>query len=634
MKLYLDYETRCALDLRKVGAYRYVADKSCRILLLAYAVNDGPIVTLFWNECDGWSEFDRLLQSASQIIAHNVGFDRLVTDALLNRAFIPYDRWHCTAARARAAGLPSPLGDAARALGLPYQKDARGKALIKRYSMPQKDGSFREPTPEDRDAWRAYAARDVELLRQLDHRLPELLPYERRLFVYDMQLNDRGIGVDLGLLEACRDVAAKVSREVNAELAVLSDNLVTTAAQGARLLRSLTDHGAALPDLTRQTVGTALAAAETPATARAILAQRAEGSRTSTAKLEAMHQRQVDGRLHGTLLYYGAHTGRHSSIGVQLQNLPRPERDWWQIEQGFVDLYRGDLSQLRILYGSPAGLVADALRSLLVPRAGHVFEVCDLNAVELRGAAWLAGERFVLDALAAGEDVYCRTASSIFSRVITPGDERERFLGKTIELAGQYGMGAVKFVKVCAAQGVDVDEMFAHRSVAVYRETHPRIVNAWYGIERAVTGAVVHPGAVETWGPLQFTIVRGWLRMRLPSGRFIAYYDPRYSRDEGLAYAGVNSVTHQFTTQRLWGSMLFEHAVQGLCRDLLMEGCFRLEEMQHPVQLLVHDECVTEVAEAAADIRLVEQLLTQAPAWAPALPLAAKGRVVDRYRKI
>jgi hypothetical protein len=52
------------------------------------------------------------------------------------------------------------------------------------------------------------------------------------------------------------------------------------------------------------------------------------------------------------------------------------------------------------------------------------------------------------------------------------------------------------------------------------------------------------------------------------------------------------------------------------------------------VRLLVHDETISEVPRRMADIRHVEELLSAGSIWAPGLPVAAKGAVVERYRKL
>jgi DNA polymerase len=641
--VYLDYETRCRANLKQVGAWRYVRDSSLKILIINYCIDDGPVISVFHDDARGCSLFANILRRAERVVAHNVTFDRLVS---LRYGIETGAVWDCTMARARMAGLPPSLKGAAPALGLPVQKDKEGAVLIKLLCMPNAEGKFHED-PDALKRLAAYGAQDVVVCRALDLALPHFPPREAATFEYDFLLNWRGVRIDERLLDACQRVAAEANTRIDEELLDVSGVEITRSSQRNRILAYATDHLVITPDLSRRTIGRRLLEdQEMPGNVRRVLQLRSEGARTSTRKLAAIGMRQMSGWLPGMLQYYGAHTGRHSSVGVQLQNLPRPDRPWWQIAQGIEDLMQGDTERIRLLHGAPLALIADTLRSLIVPEPGCVFEVCDLNAVELRGAAWLAGEQYTLDALVEGVDLYCNTAAAVVGHKVTKADYRERFLGKTLELAGQYGMGWKRFQKTCGDQGVEVDDVLARRGVATYRSAHPHICQTWRDLEAAAKLALRKPGFTFPAGKLAFRLERGWLLMRLPSNRCLYYYQPRIlveevERDDGstyerdvLTFMGVNSLTRQWQRQRTWGAMLLEHATQAICRDILMDGCARLETSGHPVRLLVHDETVSEVPANRADIEHVEAMLAETPVWAPGLPLAAQGEVVERYRKI
>jgi DNA polymerase len=630
--LYLDYETRAVADLTLTGPYVYVVDPTFRVLVINYAVDTGPVITVYGDEPAKYRVFLEALANAGRIVAHNVQFEWLVTSKLLRRQVPAIGAWDCTSSRARRHGLPAALGDAADALGLEHRKDKRGAQLIRLLCRPRKDGTFCNDAGLIAELG-AYGARDVEVLRELDLALPTLDPNERLLFEYDFYLNLSGVHIDIELLWRLREVTLITSAQVDAALRELTAHKVTSVHQRDRILSWLADYVVVSDDLSRATVRDLLRRDELPEPAQRLLALRAEGSRTSTRKLEAFSARSIDDRLFGSLLYYGAATGRHSSVGVQLQNLPRPERKWWMLQEAISDLQLGiDLDQLRMLYGPPLDLVADLLRCLIVPQEGHVFEIADLNAIELRIAAWLAGEDGLLEEIVAGNDVYCRMAGVVFNRTVKPTEERERFLGKTLQLAGQYGMGWNRFTKTCETQGYPVDEVLARRAVDAYRDKHPAIVAMWRDLETAArqTIAGTRSGPFECW--------HDWLLMHLPSKRALYYYRPRIATDgsgrKSVVYQGVNSVTHQFGEQKVWGGLLFENAVQALARDVLMHGCLLLTASGHQVRLIVHDEVVCEVPVEEADIHAVEALMTTTPSWAPGLPLQAKGIVSERYRKI
>lgn len=628
------------LDLKAVGTHRYVADPSFLILIINYAIDDGSIISQYnSNDAKFFQHFADALVAAKRIVAHNVQFEQAVTACVIgdNMKVLPNQKWICTAARARRCGLPSSLRDAAKALQLSVQKDTRGKQLIRKLCRPRADGTFCED-PELLEELASYGATDVEVCRQLDHVLPELDQIEHNIYYYDMLLNARGVGIDIKLLANMRHIADEATDNVDKAVSELTNNKITSIAQRDRILSWLADYVCVADDLSRQTVRTLLDEHTLPEPVQKMLLLRVEGSRTSTRKLEAFWERHVNGRLYGSLLYYGAHTGRHSSIGVQLQNLPRPERPWWMLQEAIENLHTLDSESLRLLYGAPLSLIADLLRSLIVPKPGYAFEICDLNAIELRVAAWLAGEEHLLTQIREGVDTYCVMASDIVGREITPADEKERFLGKTLMLAGQYGIGWQRFQRTCETQGHPIDELLARISVNTYRDTHQAIISAWVVMDCAAR-LVTEKGGKKPGGPhISFELRGDWLLMHLPSGRPLYYYKPQVEEDqhgaERVTYLGVNSVTHQFERIRVWGGSLFEHAVQAISRDVLMNGCIALEVHQHPVSLIVHDEVVCEVPARRADVRAVETIMSQSPVWAQDLPLQAKGIVSERYRKI
>ena len=45
---HIDIETYCDLSLKDVGVYKYASHPSFKILLLAYAIDDGPTGYLIW----------------------------------------------------------------------------------------------------------------------------------------------------------------------------------------------------------------------------------------------------------------------------------------------------------------------------------------------------------------------------------------------------------------------------------------------------------------------------------------------------------------------------------------------------------------------------------------------------------
>jgi DNA polymerase bacteriophage-type len=219
---------------------------------------------------------------------------------------------------------------------------------------------------------------------------------------------------------------------------------------------------------------------------------------------------------------------------------------------------------------------------------------------------------------------------------------RERQLGKLACLGLSYGMGAERFQRTCAKEGVNISFEEAERIKRVYRATNCEIVRLWTGLESAAVDAVTHPGAWVSAadGRIGFLKERDWLYLRLPSGRLLTYAKPKYGPAEtrfgaqmALIFEGISSITHRWELQTLYGGKLTENAVQAICRDLLASALLRLEAVGYPIVLHVHDEILAEVPEGTGDIRAFERLMCEAPDWARGFPIKAEGWRGKRFRK-
>jgi len=131
--------------------------------------------------------------------------------------------------------------------------------------------------------------------------------------------------------------------------------------------------------------------------------------------------------------------------------------------------------------------------------------------------------------------------------------------------------------------------------------------------------------------------------MKLPSGRFICWRDPKVEEQltpwgdmrEGITVVNQNTFTRKWGRNMLIGSSIFQSAVQGTARDMLAEACLLLEKNGFEVLNLIHDEVLMLVDEHQAQTALdrVVTLMTTPPKWALDFPLAAEGWVGKRYRK-
>ena len=267
------------------------------------------------------------------------------------------------------------------------------------------------------------------------------------------------------------------------------------------------------------------------------------------------------------------------------------------------------------------GSVAETLGSMVRPViAAPRLVACDYASVEARALAWAAGETELVESFAKGRDVYVEMAKAI-------GPNVSRQIGKTAVLGAGYGLGGRGFQKQCPAS---ITPAFAQKVIDRYRSKNRKIVQFWRQLERASIKAV-ETGSARC-GVFTFRTESPWLFAKLPSGREIAFYKPSIGLDrfgrKAMRYTGTD-VGGRPRREDSYGGKLAENVISGLCRDLLVEACYRLEDAGCLVVLTVHDEVLCE----CGDPREVERIMSVVPDWAQGLPIASEAQEFQRYRK-
>jgi DNA polymerase len=652
--LYLDTETYSDVPI-KHGAHRYAEE--AEILLFAFAWNDDPVVV--WDMTTGehtLADIQRLIDEADLTIWHNSSFDRTVLRHL--GVEIPVEKIEDTMVTALLHAFPGKLEQLGEALRLEADKakDKDGKRLIHLFTKPRPKNqklrrATRETHPDDWQKFISYAARDVDAMRSVRGLLPAWNTHagELELWRLDQDINDRGICGDTALARAALRAFQRTSRALAADTLRLTEGRVASTTQRGALLAYLRDEcGLDIPDMTGATV-TRLLAGGVEGKARELLEIRARAAATSPAKYQTLLDAiSSDGRLRGTIQFAGAaRTARDAGRLVQLQNLPRSSLPHSSIELG-IEAMKLDCEDL--LFDNVTDLCTSAVRGLLVAAPGKKFLVADLSNIEGRMAAWLAGEQWKIEAFKAfdsgdGPDLYIVAYARSFGVSIEEvlenkktGDGSMRQIGKVQELSLQYQGGEGAFRKMAGALAERLSSEEIQDIVRAWRSAHRRIQTMWYDLEGAARSALREGGSCDVRGVLRFDAPvdhagTQWLRMRLPSGRFICYYRPKII-DGTLTYEGMNQITRKWERLDTYGGKFFEQACQASSRDVFMAGMRRAELGGLPVVLRVHDELVCEVPdnEGYSVARLVEMMATN-PSWSAGLPLAADGFECKRYRK-
>ena len=436
MVVSIDFETRSAVDLRKTGVYKYASDPSTDIWCMAYKApwSDDVLVWLPGDELDtrlaGWIIGGGLLS------AWNANFERTIWNEIMTERYewppTKIKQWRCTMAQASAMGLPRALGQAASVLGVEEQKDKTGAALMLRMARPRKvnaDGSYTWWNTKDKiDTLVAYCRQDVRTELSVAETLNAMPDSERRLYQLDQRINDRGVKVDLDLIERVSKLANSASENIDAEIKRLTTGQVKAATNAMDLTAWLRSYGLQVKSVDKQTVTRMLGMEKLHPIIKQVLRLRQDGAKSSTAKYEAMvNAANADDRMRGLLMYHGAATGRWSGRLVQPQNFPRPQKKQAELDEIIAKLKADeDVSE----YGAGTVLASDLLRSMLIAEDGHRLMFADYSAIEARVLAWVAGQTDLVETFRKGGDVYKEMASAIYNINVENVTDGQRQVGK------------------------------------------------------------------------------------------------------------------------------------------------------------------------------------------------------------
>ena len=641
--LEMDIESFSDVDLIKCGVYAYADSPAFEILLFAYSFDGGEtqIIDLAQGEKLPAEVEDAIFDVSVTKTAYNANFERTCLSKHFGR-YIPPESWHCSAVQAAMLALPRSLEDVGRVLGLDEQKMKEGKELIRYFCIPCKPtkangGRMRNlpcHAPEKWELFKTYCKRDVDVeksIRRKLHNFP-IPESEMELYRLDQRINDRGVLVDMGLVEqaiACERLHKEVVTKRAYELTGLENpNSV------AQLKGWLGDMGMEAESLSKKAVAEMIA--ETDGEVEELLRLRLLMAKTSVKKYEAM-ERSVcsDGRVHGLLQFYGANrTGRFAGRLVQIQNLPQNHIPDLELARELVK--QGRFEDIKLLYDSTPNVLSELIRTAFIPKPGCRFVVADFSAIEARVMGWLSGEEWVLDVFRGDGKLYEMTASRMFGipmAEIGKGSP-ERAKGKVASLACQYGGSTGALVSMGALDmGLTEDEL--PPLVAAWRKANPHMVQFWWDVDAAAIKAVTEKQRTKV-GRIIFEYKSGILFITLPSGRKLSYVKPRmavnrFGRD-GLTYEGI-SENKKWSRIETYGPKLVENIVQGTARDLLAEAMLRVEKKGYPIVMHCHDEIIAEVPEGTGSVDEMCEVMAVQPEWAEGLPLRADGYQCNFYQK-
>ena len=536
-------------------------------------------------------------------------------------------------------GLPLSLAGVGTVLGLEEQKLKEGRDLIRYFCVPCKPtkvngGRTRNLPEHDMKKWepfKFYNKRDVEVELSIKDRLkkfpvPDFVWDEYHL---DQEINDRGIALDMAVVENAIAFDKKSKAELAEKMQELTD--LENPNSVVQMKQWLSDNGLEMDSLGKKEVAQAVKTA--PKELAEVLLLRQQLSKSSVKKYQAMQNAVCeDGRARGMFQFYGANrSGRWAGRMIQLQNLPQNHMLDLEQARGLVEF--GNYDAIELLYDDIPDTLSQLIRTAFVPRTGMKFVVADFSAIEARVLSYLAKENWRTEVFANSRDIYCASASAMFGVPVEKhgvnGNLRQK--GKIAELALGYG-GSVGALKAMGALDMGLNEEELQPLVDSWRAANPNIVRFWWDVDRCVKDTVKNRVPTKTHG-IRFRYQSGMLFIFLPSGRQLSYVKPRMGENrfggESITYEGVGG-TKKWERIESYGPKFVENIVQAISRDILahsmciLSHCFICGH--------VHDELIIECSQDVSLDAICEQM-GRTPPWISGLLLRADGYECSFYKK-
>jgi len=651
--LHIDIETYSSEDLRKVGVYKYIESEDFEIILLAYALDEGPIkiVDLLQGERIPKEFIDAYYDDRIEKHAHNANFERVCLTIGYGMD-IPLRVWRCSAVKSLYCGYPMDLDQASKVLKLESEaKLSTGKALIRYFCMPvkptktngQRTRNYPEHNLEKWEEFKEYNKQDVVAERALLKKLEgyEMPKTELELYFLDQKINDEGIRIDIPFVKNIIKLDKENSKNLSIRLKELTEleNPNSPAQLKEWLSEALNEEVTtlakdAIPELIEK-------AGAGPV--REVLELRQKSARTSIKKyLKMLLSVNEDERVRGLFQYYGASkTGRWAGRRVQVQNLPRTYLENLElVRELFKNLMLEDID---LLYESVSDTLSQLTRTAFIPSKNKRFFVADLSAIEARVTAWFAEESWRLEVFKTHGKIYEASASLMFGvpleEIGKGSDLRQK--GKVAELALGY-QGALGAMVKMGGEDMGLSESEMRTIVKKWRAKSPNIVRLWSTTEKAALRAVKTGKTVtlKQFKGLEFSYDGKALSIKLPSGRKLFYPSPSIYRNrwdkEALRYMGLDQTTRQWKKIEMYGGKFVENIVQAFSRDILADIMLRLDKKDFNIVMHVHDEVILDIYGRANDRGLLEFIceeMSRPISWAPDLVLAADGYISEFYKK-
>ena len=682
----LDYETYCDVSIKDVGLDNYVNHPSFQPLFAKLHVEtassqETKTFYLMEDTPGGpqWYDLGDYLMH-QPVAGHNVEFEARVSNKYMQN--MDSVQWVDTAVLSRHLGGSSALEKAA----VQFRQEKKletGKALIKKFCM----GGLKtyEQYLSDHD-WAAF-----EFYCEIDARLSwELAQYhslsqtEAMFYNITTAMNRTGWYVDVDEVQLMQRMVDKNKEAALEQFQHEYDPLGELNLNSLKQMKEwCRDRGVRASSFSEDAVVKLLdqiakrevthGLTDEQKEVQAMLRTKLELGGSSLSKLEVIKRLvSEDGRLRDQYMHAGAgQSMRTSGRGVQMQNLKRLTNklnmdDRYELAQADNDTLASNIRQL---------FKAEHPEGQLI--------VGDFSAVESRGLAYLANEKWKLDDFRDGRDLYKVLAAKKYGVAYEDVDSEMRRFGKVGELSCGYGAGAGAVRNFAAGMGIVLTDSEAQEIVTSWRGANAAIVDFWAALDTALHTAVsstrraivslagglyelvilpetapaslqeMHPGTINLQLSVRHTKHNTVFMQRFfvgchMVGNNIGYYKPNETI-AGKPWKNTfrDPKTGQTKRYTIYGGKLAGILTQSFCRELFFRVLHTVSyEMAHPNLKLIgqfHDEIVLEwspvetaevqehVISLEYAVKKLKMLMSDSPV--PNFPLAAEVKYDHRYTK-
>jgi DNA polymerase len=255
-----------------------------------------------------------------------------------------------------------------------------------------------------------------------------------------------------------------------------------------------------------------------------------------------------------------------------------------------------------------------------------------------------------------GKDAYRDFASVIFGVPYDAVTSEQRGVAKPPVLGGFYMLGGgtrvgkypdvilTGLMGYAASMGVKIKEADSKQFIAKFRSKYFEVPEMWKKLEDAMIECVQSRQLTRV-GHFEFSYQAPFLRLKLPSGRYICYLNPQVKMHTikhvkgsftklAVSYIGKNKAG-QYCRVATHPGKIYENLCQAIARDILAYGMLAADKFGFEIVFHVHDEIValTRDTDQVYNLQKLIELMCIKDKWSRDIPLGAEGYESSFYKK-